>query len=132
MKICLIHNLFEPYARGGAEQVVKIAIDFVLSKGHKVILITSTPNQAEIVEKKSFLCKTVSLTSSSKPGSKIGVFPALRRLIFSSLLSTQVTKWPSFARQEPVVKPTYTEPIIAIFITTTFYRKNKRKLDSYM
>ncbi|OIO18659.1 MAG: hypothetical protein AUJ23_03165 [Candidatus Magasanikbacteria bacterium CG1_02_32_51] len=51
MKICLIHNLYEPYARGGAEQVVKITIDFLLSKGHKVVLITSTPNQAEIVEK---------------------------------------------------------------------------------
>jgi len=50
MKICLIHNLYEPYARGGAEQVVKTTIDFLLSKGHEVVLITSTPDKIEVVE----------------------------------------------------------------------------------
>ena len=52
MKICIIHNLYEPYARGGAEQVVKATIDFLLSLGHEVVLITATPEKEKIVEKK--------------------------------------------------------------------------------
>ena len=51
MKICIIHNLYEPYARGGAEQVVKATIDFLLSLGHEVVLITATPEKEKIVEK---------------------------------------------------------------------------------
>ena len=50
MKICLIHNLYEPYARGGAEQVVKATIDFLLAKDYEVVLFTLTPDKEEILE----------------------------------------------------------------------------------
>jgi len=43
MKICIINNLYPPYARGGAEQVVKRTVDGLLQVGHEVVLITSTP-----------------------------------------------------------------------------------------
>ncbi|MFA7244970.1 MAG: glycosyltransferase family 4 protein [Candidatus Magasanikbacteria bacterium] len=51
MKICLINNLYEPYAKGGAEQVVKAIVDFLLKNNHQVVLITLTPkdNDEEII-----------------------------------------------------------------------------------
>ncbi len=51
MKICIINNLYPPFARGGAEQVVKKTIDNLLTRGHRVVLITSTP-QGEYTRKK--------------------------------------------------------------------------------
>jgi glycosyltransferase involved in cell wall biosynthesis len=43
MKVCLINNLFEPFARGGAEEVIKnIALGF-LERGDEVIIITTKP-----------------------------------------------------------------------------------------
>ncbi|OGH85089.1 MAG: hypothetical protein A2493_00860 [Candidatus Magasanikbacteria bacterium RIFOXYC12_FULL_33_11] len=53
MKIVIIHNLYEPYSRGGAEQVVKTSIDFLLSQGDEVILITSTPEKEELYKKEN-------------------------------------------------------------------------------
>lgn len=43
MKICLISNLYEPYNRGGAEQVVKNTVDGLTDLGHQVVVITSRP-----------------------------------------------------------------------------------------
>lgn len=43
MKICLISNLYEPYNRGGAEQVVKNTINGLKNKGEEVVLITTKP-----------------------------------------------------------------------------------------
>ncbi len=40
MKICLIHSLYKPYTRGGAEVVVENIIDGFLKFGHEVILVT--------------------------------------------------------------------------------------------
>lgn len=40
MKICLIHSLYKPYTRGGAEVVVDIVIKELLNLGHEVALIT--------------------------------------------------------------------------------------------
>ncbi len=40
MKICLIHSLYKPYKRGGAEVVVEIIVRGLLSLGHDVVLIT--------------------------------------------------------------------------------------------
>lgn len=40
MKICLIHSLYKPYTRGGAEVVVNTIIDGLLGGGHQVVLIT--------------------------------------------------------------------------------------------
>src|SRR3989339_251305 len=46
MKICLINNLYPPYARGGAEQVVRQAVEGLQQAGQQVVLITSAPNGA--------------------------------------------------------------------------------------
>lgn len=43
MKICLISNLYEPYARGGAEVVVKRTALALIKQGHQVTLITAKP-----------------------------------------------------------------------------------------
>jgi glycosyltransferase involved in cell wall biosynthesis len=43
MKVCLISNLYHPYSRGGAEQVVKNTIDGLKKRGVEVILITAQP-----------------------------------------------------------------------------------------
>ncbi len=43
MKICLISNLYEPYNRGGAEQVAKDTINGLKNKGEDVFLITTKP-----------------------------------------------------------------------------------------
>ena len=40
MKICLIHSLYSPYSRGGAEVVVEIIVNELLQQGHEVDLIT--------------------------------------------------------------------------------------------
>jgi glycosyltransferase involved in cell wall biosynthesis len=47
MKICIISNLYEPYARGGAEQVVKNNITGLIRAGHEVVLITTKPFDVE-------------------------------------------------------------------------------------
>ncbi|MBI5022916.1 MAG: glycosyltransferase family 4 protein [Candidatus Magasanikbacteria bacterium] len=49
MKICLISNLYPPYARGGAEQVVKNTVEGLLARGHEVVVITARPLVAEKV-----------------------------------------------------------------------------------
>lgn len=49
MRICIIQNLYEPYDRGGAEQVVKKSIEGLLAAGHEVYLLTATPHQDEEV-----------------------------------------------------------------------------------
>ena len=43
MKICLINNLYPPYARGGAEQVVRKTIERLIQDGHHVVLVTTSP-----------------------------------------------------------------------------------------
>lgn len=49
MKVCLINNLYPPYARGGAEQVVYKTVHGLLRAGHQVVLITTSPNGKETV-----------------------------------------------------------------------------------
>lgn len=45
MKIGLAHNLYKPYAKGGAEKVVvKMTADF-LNKGHEVFIISTEPKK---------------------------------------------------------------------------------------
>lgn len=48
MKVCLINNIYPPYARGGAEQVVERTVSGLLDAGHEVVLVTSTPDQPGI------------------------------------------------------------------------------------
>lgn len=43
MKICLITNLYEPYARGGAEVIVKRTAQALVKDGHDVVVITAQP-----------------------------------------------------------------------------------------
>jgi glycosyltransferase involved in cell wall biosynthesis len=43
MKICLINNLYKPYARGGAERVVELVVDGLQKDGHEVVIITTRP-----------------------------------------------------------------------------------------
>lgn len=48
MKICLINNLYKPYNRGGAEQVVELIINGLKRKGHNVFVITTKPLFSEL------------------------------------------------------------------------------------
>lgn len=43
MKICLISNLYKPYARGGAETVVDLTANGLRKSGHQVFIITTRP-----------------------------------------------------------------------------------------
>ena len=43
MKICLINNLYKPYARGGAEKITLTIAQGLLSAGHEVFIITTKP-----------------------------------------------------------------------------------------
>jgi glycosyltransferase involved in cell wall biosynthesis len=43
MKICIINNLYPPYARGGAEQVVTKTVQGLAKAGHDVVVITTAP-----------------------------------------------------------------------------------------
>lgn len=47
MKICIISNLYPPYARGGAEQVVHKMSEELAALGHTIIVITLTPGKEE-------------------------------------------------------------------------------------
>lgn len=43
MKICLINNLYKPYSRGGAENVVELIAQGLIKSGHEVFIITTKP-----------------------------------------------------------------------------------------
>lgn len=43
MKFLLITNLYEPYARGGAEEVVKTVAEGLAKRGHEVVVLTTGP-----------------------------------------------------------------------------------------
>jgi glycosyltransferase involved in cell wall biosynthesis len=49
MKICIINNIYPPYHRGGAEQVVVQTVKGLREQGHSVFVITSTPGADETV-----------------------------------------------------------------------------------
>ena len=51
MKVCLINNLYDPYSRGGAEQVVKNIAKGFIDDDHEVVIITTKPFRGE--EKKA-------------------------------------------------------------------------------
>jgi len=50
MKVCIINNIYPPYHRGGAEQVVVKTVEGLLERGHEVVIITSSP-QGNTVER---------------------------------------------------------------------------------
>ncbi|MDO8667547.1 MAG: glycosyltransferase family 4 protein [bacterium] len=43
MKICLINNLYKPYARGGAEKIAETIVNGLIKAGHEVFIITTKP-----------------------------------------------------------------------------------------
>lgn len=43
MKICLINNLYKPFNRGGAENIVELTAAGLKADGHDVFIITSSP-----------------------------------------------------------------------------------------
>ncbi len=47
MKIGIITNLYPPYVRGGAEQVVVRTVEALTEAGHDVFVITSRPTSAK-------------------------------------------------------------------------------------
>ncbi len=48
MKIALIHNLYPPYSKGGAETVVVKTAQELLSAGHEVFVISSAPSGEQV------------------------------------------------------------------------------------
>ncbi len=61
MKICLLNNLYKPYNRGGAENVVAAMIKSYQGAGHEVFLITTRPNNLDLGENKD--CRTFYINS---------------------------------------------------------------------
>lgn len=51
MKVAIINNIYPPYDRGGAEQVVVKTVAGLRAAGHRVVVITTTPGkpQTEVV-----------------------------------------------------------------------------------
>lgn len=47
MKICIIENIYPPYDRGGAEQVIAKTVQGLLNAGHEVMILTSSPKGDE-------------------------------------------------------------------------------------
>ncbi len=56
MKICLINNLYDPFARGGAERIVKIIFNRLEYEKHQVFIITTKPYKIKnkILNKKNY------------------------------------------------------------------------------
>lgn len=48
MKIALIHNLYPPYSKGGAEAVVVNTAQALISAGHEVFVISSVPSGEQV------------------------------------------------------------------------------------
>jgi glycosyltransferase involved in cell wall biosynthesis len=48
MKIVIINNIYPPYDRGGAEQVVVQNVQGLVAAGHEVVVVTTTPGAPEI------------------------------------------------------------------------------------
>ncbi|QQG52667.1 MAG: glycosyltransferase family 4 protein [Candidatus Falkowbacteria bacterium] len=61
MKICLLNNLYKPYNRGGAENVVAAMIKAYQNSGHEVFLITTRPESLDLGENKD--CRTFYISS---------------------------------------------------------------------
>ena len=43
MKICLINNLYKPYAKGGAERIVELQAEGLIKAGYEVFIISTKP-----------------------------------------------------------------------------------------
>lgn len=52
MKVCIINNIYPPYDRGGAEQVVVSTVEGLRAAGHEVVVLTSSPKGEEVSDDK--------------------------------------------------------------------------------
>ena len=43
MKICLINNLYKPFAKGGAERIVELQAEGLIKAGHEIFIISTKP-----------------------------------------------------------------------------------------
>ena len=50
MKICVISNLYQPYVRGGAEEVARITANGLIKIGHEVMVVSTTPEAGVVCE----------------------------------------------------------------------------------
>lgn len=53
MKIVLAHNLYEPFAKGGAEKVVKKMANDFITQGNQVVIITTKPKSKKYLEEET-------------------------------------------------------------------------------
>lgn len=53
MKIALAHNLYEPYAKGGAEKVVKEMAEKLSALGNEVFIITTEPKKKSLIKSRT-------------------------------------------------------------------------------
>ena len=51
MKICLVNNLYDPYQRGGAENITKIIAQNLKKQNHNVFIITTKPSFSSLNKK---------------------------------------------------------------------------------
>ena len=81
---------------------------------------TSTSSRQEVrsVVKCRRPASTLRFTSSSSPGSYMGISPRSSESILAWSISTQVTLMPISAKHAPETSPTYPVPTIAIFIVS--------------
>jgi glycosyltransferase involved in cell wall biosynthesis len=50
MKIIIAHNLYQPFARGGAEQFSQELVDTLVALGHEVAVLTTKPRGARVAD----------------------------------------------------------------------------------
>ncbi len=80
MKIGLAHNLYEPYAKGGAEKLVERLIKEFTNSGHEVFLITTEPKNKKLrLNYDKDICKVYRLKSFY---SYLSSFPKCLRLFW--------------------------------------------------
>ena len=52
MKICVINNIFYPYARGGADKIARLMVDGFLASGDEVFFIATEPRKNKLNQDK--------------------------------------------------------------------------------
>ena len=86
--------------------VVNVTAVNTESPGFLTVYPCDDPLPATSVLKDRRPSATLRWINSSRPGSKIGISPRLRRAILSSLTSTHVMRLPESAKQVPTTRPT--------------------------
>lgn len=84
MKVLLVSNLFEPYARGGAEIIVKRTVDELVDLGYEVEVLTAQPFKG---------LRSLLITESFEKGAKVSRFYPLNLFFYANDY-----KYPFFVR----------------------------------